>query len=414
MIPSRAAAEGGLPRAARAGRGARAARASARCSATTAYEIEFDDTVVGNRSPLDTPLMDSIRGFVEREDPGADVGAGGAARLLRLALVPARRSRTASPTASSRSATMDAVRGVCRSCTAPTSACRWRTSASRRRFYAEPGGGGAAMTAPVPDDKLRLGGMALRNGLLVHGPTHWAAAVRTTRGEIQVASGRKPASAAAAPSACPACAGWLKLGEAMAVIPLVKRALPAGAAADAGRAHAGRDGRRGARRPGDPLGRRRTVGREAAVALISMTPGADGAAQRRPRRLPRRRAQGDRGLRGRRRRRRRRQGARPLRLAPGHADAGRRRARQRRRAPGGSARARGRGRGGRSAAPRSRWRSSPGPSATPTAALARAAAPARPRDPARGRHARAHARSSSRWAGRRWTRSCAPRARPRP
>jgi hypothetical protein len=26
------------------------------------------------------------------------------------------------------------------------------------------------------DGKLRLGGMALRNGLLVHGPTHWAAA----------------------------------------------------------------------------------------------------------------------------------------------------------------------------------------------------------------------------------------------
>ena len=31
------------------------------------------------------------------------------------------------------------------------------------------------------DDKLRLGGMALRNGLLVHGPTHWAAAVRAHR-----------------------------------------------------------------------------------------------------------------------------------------------------------------------------------------------------------------------------------------
>ena len=28
----------------------------------------------------------------------------------------------------------------------------------------------------TPEDKLRLGGMALRNGLLVHGPTHWAAA----------------------------------------------------------------------------------------------------------------------------------------------------------------------------------------------------------------------------------------------
>ena len=44
----------------------------------------------------------------------------------------------------------------------------------------------------MSDEKLRLGGMALRNGLLVHGPTHWAAAVRARGGEIAVASGRKP------------------------------------------------------------------------------------------------------------------------------------------------------------------------------------------------------------------------------
>ena len=37
------------------------------------YEVEFDETVVGNRSPIDTPLMGSIRAFVEREDPGAQV-----------------------------------------------------------------------------------------------------------------------------------------------------------------------------------------------------------------------------------------------------------------------------------------------------------------------------------------------------
>ena len=48
------------------------------------------------------------------------------------------------------------------------------------------------MTKPVPPDKLRLGGMALRNGLLVHGPTHWAAAVRAPDGEVKVASGPKP------------------------------------------------------------------------------------------------------------------------------------------------------------------------------------------------------------------------------
>jgi len=37
------------------------------------YEVEFAETVVGNRSPLDTPLMDSIRSFVAREDEGAGV-----------------------------------------------------------------------------------------------------------------------------------------------------------------------------------------------------------------------------------------------------------------------------------------------------------------------------------------------------
>ena len=82
------------------------------------------------------------------------------------------------------------------------------------------------MTAPVPEDKLRLGGMALRNGLLVHGPTHWAAAVRTDNGELKVASGRKPDLGGRAAERLPGIRGIVKLAEAMAVIPLVKRALP--------------------------------------------------------------------------------------------------------------------------------------------------------------------------------------------
>src|SRR4051812_36515108 len=72
--------------------------------------------------------------------------------------------------------------------------------------------------------KLRLGGMALRNGLLVHGPTHWAAAVRDRDGKIQVASGRKPTLGEVS---VPGVRGVVKLAEAFAVIPLVKRALPA-------------------------------------------------------------------------------------------------------------------------------------------------------------------------------------------
>ena len=39
--------------------------------------------------------------------------------------------------------------------------------------------------------KVRLGGMALSNGVLVHGPTAWACAIRTDEGEIKVAASRK-------------------------------------------------------------------------------------------------------------------------------------------------------------------------------------------------------------------------------
>src|SRR5437762_1582389 len=34
-------------------------------------------------------------------------------------------------------------------------------------------------------EKLRLGGMALSNGVLVHGPTSWACAVRPPEGELK-------------------------------------------------------------------------------------------------------------------------------------------------------------------------------------------------------------------------------------
>jgi uncharacterized protein YqhQ len=124
---------------------------------------------------------------------------------------------------------------------------------------------------PTPD-KLRLGGMALRNGLLVHGPTHWAAAVRDRDGTLQVASGRKPSLGGRAAGGIPGLRGVLKLGEAMVVIPLVKRALPVARlpmqdartlAAMAGAALLGQAIRSSGQR---------TVVREGAVGLISMAP----------------------------------------------------------------------------------------------------------------------------------------------
>jgi uncharacterized protein YqhQ len=41
------------------------------------------------------------------------------------------------------------------------------------------------------DEKVRLGGMALPNGVLVHGPNSWACAIRGEDGRIEVASAAK-------------------------------------------------------------------------------------------------------------------------------------------------------------------------------------------------------------------------------
>ena len=81
--------------------------------------------------------------------------------------------------------------------------------------------------ASTDSKRLRLGGMALRNGLLIHGPTHWSAAVRDSAGEIQVASARKPELAPQLVAKAPGLRGPVKLAEALAVLPLVRRRMPA-------------------------------------------------------------------------------------------------------------------------------------------------------------------------------------------
>ena len=84
----------------------------------------------------------------------------------------------------------------------------------------------AAGEAKPKAKKLRLGGMALRNGLLVHGPTHWAAAVRRPDGSIEVASERKPELVPALVAKVPGLRGPVKLAEAMLVLPLVRMKMP--------------------------------------------------------------------------------------------------------------------------------------------------------------------------------------------
>ena len=60
-----------LPRPAGAGRGRRRSSGSARCSATDGYELEFTEAIAGNRSPVQSKLMDAIGDWVGEHDPGA-------------------------------------------------------------------------------------------------------------------------------------------------------------------------------------------------------------------------------------------------------------------------------------------------------------------------------------------------------
>ena len=73
---------------------------------------------------------------------------------------------------------------------------------------------------------LQLGGMALRDGVLLQSESYWAAAVRRPDGTVEVTSGRK----ARLPGRerlqkVPLARGILRLGEAMAVLPSVRRAV---------------------------------------------------------------------------------------------------------------------------------------------------------------------------------------------
>jgi len=74
-------------------------------------------------------------------------------------------------------------------------------------------------------EKIRLGGMALPNGVLVHGPSSWACAIRHPDGRLEVASARKRFRTTHVTS--PLLRGPARLAEAVAVLPQVKKRLPA-------------------------------------------------------------------------------------------------------------------------------------------------------------------------------------------
>jgi uncharacterized protein YqhQ len=76
----------------------------------------------------------------------------------------------------------------------------------------------------VSSERIRLGGMALANGVLVHGPRFWAAAVRADGGSIKVASGEKPMRVAETNSRF--LRGPLRMAQLFALLPIIRKQLP--------------------------------------------------------------------------------------------------------------------------------------------------------------------------------------------
>jgi uncharacterized protein YqhQ len=73
-------------------------------------------------------------------------------------------------------------------------------------------------------ERVRLGGMALANGVLVHGPGYWACAIREEDGSLEVASGPKPLRTAEIKN--PLLRGPARLAEVFALLPEIRRRLP--------------------------------------------------------------------------------------------------------------------------------------------------------------------------------------------
>ena len=93
------------------------------------------------------------------------------------------------------------------------------------------GGAGRRGVAAGVAEASRMGGIALKNGLIVVSQRHWAAAIRDADGGISVASGNKPrlplgGSRGDGTGGVPLLRGLGRFGEALLVLAVVKSRLP--------------------------------------------------------------------------------------------------------------------------------------------------------------------------------------------
>lgn len=76
------------------------------------------------------------------------------------------------------------------------------------------------------DSASLLAGLALRNGVLIIGPTHWAASIRRSDDTIVTACHPRPVTPPRVAGRVPVLRGPLRLGGMLSILPAVRRALP--------------------------------------------------------------------------------------------------------------------------------------------------------------------------------------------
>ena len=169
------------------------------------FEFEFVENVGGTLSPPDTPLYRALEEFAPRSSPGRRC-----APMVNPGFTDSHYMRAAfgSVAYGFMPMRMDPLLAGTLVHSADERASMDDLELGRPLLPARrPHDGGGGMSPP----NVRLGGMALRNGILVHSLDHWAAAVRTDDGERQAGVGPEAGACptrSCARRSCAASRGW--------------------------------------------------------------------------------------------------------------------------------------------------------------------------------------------------------------
>ena len=196
------------------------------CSATSTTSSNGSRRAGGTRSSLDTPLWRALEEWVAESRAGSAAAPLCVRGLHRqpLAARGVRHGRLRLLPFHGRAAARGGAASLIHSADERIPVADLELGVGWLRHAAAPCWGERLLFGAMAKEKVRLGGMALPNGVLVHGPHSWACAIRHEDGRIEVAAARKRLQASRIES--PLLRGPARLAEALLLLPQIKAKLP--------------------------------------------------------------------------------------------------------------------------------------------------------------------------------------------